>query len=95
MVNIFKTLFFSKEFQGDFYIFSAKCNRCGEVIPGKIHIYNDPGMGVDKNGANCLVCRKVLIGNEHCYQPIEVIFRFDEGRRVIEREITGGEFIKG
>ena len=93
-MNIFKTLFSSKEFQGDFYIFSVKCSRCGEVILGKVHIFNDPGMGIDKNGAPCLVCRKVLIGNGQCFQPIEVILRFDVGRRVIDQEITGGEFIK-
>jgi hypothetical protein len=36
--------------------------------------------------------RKVLMGSGRCFQPIEVTLKFDEGRRLLERQITGGKF---
>ena len=36
--------------------------------------------------------RKTLIGSRHCYQPIEVTLTLDAGRRIVEREIQGGQF---
>jgi hypothetical protein len=36
--------------------------------------------------------RKVLIGSRGCFEPIEVKLTFDPQRRLISREITGGQF---
>ena len=38
-------------------------------------------------------CRKVLIGEQHCFHPVEVELKFDAKRKLVERNITGGEFV--
>jgi hypothetical protein len=92
-VDIIKRLFSPFTQGGTFYLFSVKCKRCGETIQGRINVYNEPGMMIDEKGRACYSCRKVLMGDGHCFQQIEVTMKFDEGRRLIERKITGGEFV--
>jgi hypothetical protein len=36
----------------------------------------------------------VLIGNRHCFQQIEVFFKFDESRHLLDRKISDGEFVE-
>jgi hypothetical protein len=52
-------------------------------------------MEMDEKGKLIYTCRKVLIGGGRCFQQVEVIFKFDESRAVIDRKITGGEFVDG
>lgn len=94
-MNILKKLAqaFAPAPKGRFYAFAVRCKRCGEIIHGQVNIYNDPSLEYDADGKPYYVCRKVLIGSGHCFQPIEVIFKFDEPRRVLERQISGGEFV--
>ncbi len=79
---------------GKFYTFSVKCKRCGETIHGQVNVYNEPSMELDQKGKPYYTCRKVIMGNEHCFQQIEVLFKFDAGKRVLDREIIGGEFVE-
>jgi hypothetical protein len=39
-------------------------------------------------------CRKVLVGEKRCYQPIEVMLEFDKNHKLIEKQIRGGKFIE-
>jgi hypothetical protein len=73
------------------YYFSVKCNRCGEVIQGRVDLHNDISLNDDGNGYHCT---KVLIGEASnlCFNKIQVILDFDAKRRVTNREITGGVF---
>ena len=98
-MNMFKKLFqsftnASPRPVGNYYSFSVKCKRCGEVIPGQVNIYNDPSLEFDEKGKPYYVCRKVLMGSGLCYQQVEAILKFDESRRVLDRQITGGEFVE-
>ncbi|MBN2388895.1 MAG: hypothetical protein JXB85_17900 [Anaerolineales bacterium] len=81
--------------KGKFHNFKVRCKRCGEIISGQVNIFNDPSLEFDEKDKQYYVCRKVLIGSGEnlCFQQIEVIFRFDEPRRVIDRQIIGGEFV--
>jgi hypothetical protein len=36
---------------------------------------------------------KTLVGNRLCFERIEVTLTFDENRRLLDRDITRGEFI--
>jgi hypothetical protein len=36
----------------------------------------------------------VLVGNQLCFQRIEVLFKFNEARGLLDRQITGGEFVE-
>ncbi len=78
---------------GKFHIFAVKCKRCGEIIHGQVNVNNEPSQEYDENGRLYFVCRKVLVGNQLCFQQIEVIFKFNEMRGLLDRQITGGEFV--
>ncbi len=93
-MSFFKNLFSPPRRTGTYYPFSVKCKRCGETIQGQVNVNNEPSLELDEKGKPFFICRKVLIGNGHCFQQIEVVFKFDEGRQVLERTIHGGEFVE-
>jgi hypothetical protein len=39
-------------------------------------------------------CRKIIVGRTGCFQRLEVELKFNKNRKMIERQITGGEFIE-
>ena len=73
----------------------VRCKRCGEAIAARVSTRSDLSIDYDENGRpGGYHVRKVLIGGKRrCYQPVEVNLTFDAGRRLLEREISGGEFI--
>jgi hypothetical protein len=79
---------------GKFYNFGVKCKRCGEVIHGQVNVNNEPSVEYDENGKPYYICRKVLIGEKLCFERIEVVFKFNEQRGLLDRQITGGEFVE-
>lgn len=83
--------------RGNFLVVPVKCHRCGEIIEGRINLNNDLSYEDDAEGegaAATLVCRKVLIGSARCFQPIEIVLRFDGNRRLLEKTATGGSFVE-
>jgi DNA-directed RNA polymerase subunit N (RpoN/RPB10) len=93
-MNFFKKLFTPPPSNpGKFHYFVVKCKRCGEIIHGQVNVNNEPSQEFDEYGKSYYVCRKVLVGNQHCFQQIEVIFKFNDLRGLLDRQITGGEFI--
>jgi hypothetical protein len=84
--------------QGNFYVVHVKCSRCGEVVEGRINLNNDLSYEDDETGegaATTLTCRKVLVGGaQRCFQTMEVVLRFDAGRRLLEKKVTGGVFVE-
>jgi hypothetical protein len=36
--------------------------------------------------------RKGLVGNNRCFQQIEVELKFDSSRQLLEQQVTGGQF---
>ena len=77
------------------YSIKVKCNRCGEVIEARINLFNDLSIEYDDSGnTSGYVCRKVIIGNQRCYQPIDVSLTFDPKRRLVGKQISGGQFME-
>lgn len=70
-----------------------RCKRCGEIICTRVDLHNDLSFefGGDRNDY-IYYCRKVLIGQEQCFQQVEVHLKFNNKRELINREINGGEF---
>ena len=93
-MNFLKNIFSPPSSKGTFYSFTVKCKRCGESIQGQVNVYNEPSMELDEKGKSIYTCRKVLIGNGHCFQQIEILFIFDQGKNVLDRKIHGGEFVE-
>ena len=73
----------------DGYWIYVRCNRCGEAIKTRIDLRNNLHP-LDEGG---YITRKTLVGNQLCFERIEVVLHFNESRRVVDREITRGEFI--
>jgi hypothetical protein len=93
-MNILKNLLSPPRPAGKFYPFSVRCKRCGEIIQGQVNVNNEPSLELDEKGKPFYTCRKVMIGNGHCFQQIEVVFTFDESRRVLDQKISNGEFVE-
>jgi hypothetical protein len=74
---------------------AVKCKRCGEVTRARIDLRNDLSIEYDKSGGlPTYFCRKVLIGEDgHCFQRMEVELTFDSNRKVVSREVSGGQFV--
>ena len=78
------------------YWITVQCDRCGEVIRARINLDNDLSIEYDESGNKTgYVCRKVLVGKEHCFQQIEVTLRFDAKRKLMDRKVTDGKFAPG
>ena len=73
-----------------YYIFNIKCNRCGEIIAGRVDLDNDLSLMDEGEG---YIVRKGLIGGNRCFQQIEVELNFDSSRQLREKNISGGEFV--
>ena len=75
-----------------YYTFQVKCNRCGEVIEGRIDLDNDLSLDYEGNSPLYFV-QKGLIGNNRCFQQIEVQMKFNQSRQLLEQNATGGQFV--
>ncbi|MBC7878119.1 MAG: hypothetical protein H7Y59_13195 [Anaerolineales bacterium] len=75
-----------------YYTFSVKCKRCGEVIEGRVDLDNDLSVEYE-SGRDVYIGRKVLMGDNKCFQRMEVDFKFTYNRELIEQEVKGGEFV--
>src|SRR5512139_463151 len=77
------------------YYFYVQCNRCGEKLRARVDIWNELSPEYEGNSDSPISyhCRKVLIGENKCYQPIELRLKFDKNHKLAEREISGGYYI--
>ena len=72
----------------------VKCDKCGEILKGRVDLHNDLSIDFGEGGgATSFFCRKVFIGSNRCYRPIEVQLTFDKNRHLVNEEIIGGEMV--
>ncbi len=70
------------------------CAHCGEVLRTRVDLHNDLSLRFgDEGGESSYFTRKTLIGSERCFRPVSVELSFDMNRRLVDRTISGGEFI--
>ena len=74
-----------------YYVFQVKCRRCGEIIEGRVDLHSDLSLNDEGNG---YLVHKTLMGSSRCFQRIEVELIFDSARQLLEKTITGGEFVE-
>ena len=74
-----------------YFTYHVKCNRCGEIIEGRVDLDNDLSLNEQENG---YLVRKGLMGGNRCFQQIEVELKFNSSRQLIEKNIAGGEFVE-
>ncbi len=76
-----------------YYIFHVKCNRCGEIIEGRVDLDNDLSVDYEAN-REVFYVRKGLVGANRCFQQIQVEIKFSSTRGVLEEHAQGGTFIE-
>lgn len=76
-----------------YYVFQVKCNRCGEIIEGRVDLDNDLSLEFEDNN-NIYFSRKGVMGSGHCFQQIEVEMKLNSARDLIEQEAKGGTFVE-
>ena len=70
----------------------VKCDKCGEILKGRVDLYNDLSIQYEDSGRkSSYYCRKVFVGSNRCYQPIEVELSFDKNRQLLDQEIRAGK----
>ena len=77
----------------NYYIFHVKCNRCGEIIEGRIDLDNDLSVEYEED-QEVFHVRKGLIGTNRCFQQIEVELKFNSSRELMEKDAQGGTFVE-
>jgi len=92
-MDFLKKLFSSQPAPKSYYTFTVKCKRCDEIINGRIDLDNDLSADYEESG-DVYHVRKVLMGENKCFQRVESIFKFDSNKQMLEKDITGGEFIE-
>lgn len=78
--------------QKNYYVFSVKCRRCGEVIDGRVDLNNDLSVEYEDDN-EVYYSRKTLMGSGKCFQRLETEFKFSSTRALIEQQVSGGEFV--
>jgi hypothetical protein len=93
-LNFIQKLFSSSSTKPEkaYYIFSVKCLRCGEIIEGRVNLDNDLSVEYESD-RDVYFARKVLMGNNKCFQRMEVELKFSSTRELLEQHVTGGGFI--
>ncbi len=76
-----------------YHVVQVKCNRCGEIIEGRIDLDNELSLEFEGN-SNVYFGRKVLMGSGRCFQQIEVEMKFTPARTLIEQEAKGGTLVE-
>ncbi|MBN2148726.1 MAG: hypothetical protein JW726_15165 [Anaerolineales bacterium] len=77
-----------------FYDLEVQCLRCKEILTARIDLRNDLSPEYENSDTpSSYYCRKVIIGNQMCFQQIELILKFDAQRRLIDKTISGGKFL--
>jgi hypothetical protein len=92
-MGFLKKLFSSEPVKPDkhYYTFNVRCNRCGEIIEGRVDLDNDLSLDYEDDHEVFHV-RKGLVGNNRCFQQIEVEMKFNSSRELIEQDVRGGVF---
>lgn len=61
----------------------------------RVDLWNELSPDYDEKGDDPATfhCRKVLIGENKCYQPIELQLKFNKQHKLVEQKIKGGIYI--
>jgi hypothetical protein len=73
----------------------VQCSRCGEKLQARVDTWNEltPDFEGNSDDPSSYFCRKVLVGEKLCFQPVELNLTFNKGRKLVNQEISGGKYI--
>jgi len=65
------------------YWLYVECDRCGEKIKVRVNLHSDLSIRYGESGdEDSYFCRKMIIGVQRCFQPIEVEMTFDRNKKL-------------
>ncbi len=72
----------------------VQCDQCREKIRFHVDMRNDLSIQYgETEKEDIYFTRKHVIGSQGCFKAIDVELTFDKDRRLVDRQITGGQFI--
>ena len=71
----------------------VRCDQCGEFLATRIDLQNDLSAQYE-GGEQSYFIRKVLVGSKGCFQRIEIELTLDGNKKLTNREIQGGRFLR-
>jgi hypothetical protein len=73
----------------------VRCDRCGEKLQARVDTWNEltPDYNDNSDDPTSYFCRKVLVGEKLCFQPVELNLSFDKNRLLVSQGINGGKYI--
>ena len=85
----------SDDGEPDIYETSVRCSRCGEEIRVRVNLRRELTPRYE-GGKQTYYVRKGVMGSgeNRCFQTIEVRLTFDAQKRLISREVSGGDFVE-
>lgn len=94
LLEKFSSLFRGAAQANRYHDIYVRCNRCGEKLRVRVDMHNElsPEYGSSDNPSG-YTCRKVAVGENRCFQSIEIVLKFDAKRCLLEKEIVGGDFL--
>jgi hypothetical protein len=93
ILNFFKKLFSRRSDSSLFWVY-VQCDHCGEKLHTHVNLHHDLSIrygATEKD--DVYFTRKRIIGRDRCFKPIEIELTFDSQRRLVDRQIQGGQFI--
>lgn len=79
--------------QAGYWVY-LRCNKCDELLRVRINLNNDLSIIYDDPRGLIYFTRKTIVGNRGCFQRIGIELTFNHKRKLIDRQISGGDFIE-
>ncbi|HUH97847.1 MAG TPA: hypothetical protein VLZ89_10840 [Anaerolineales bacterium] len=78
-----------------YYVFRVKCDRCGEILEGRVDLDNDLSVEYEGNNAVYFGRKALMSSSGQCFQQIEVELTFNVDRKLLEAHSVGGQLTEG
>ncbi len=72
----------------------VRCNNCGEPLKTRRDLDHDLSVDYDGPGGQSYFNKKTMVGDTGCFQRIDIELWFKQKRQLVNREISGGNFIE-
>jgi hypothetical protein len=71
----------------------VRCNKCQEPLKTRINLHHDLSVNYDDPRGQTFFSRKTIVGSQGCFERIKIELTFNNKRKLISKEISGGTFI--
>jgi hypothetical protein len=80
---------FAGESQPQGEVIYVRCKKCGEIIQSRIDIHNH----LSQQDDGTYLVRKTLVGNQRCFERLEVTLYYNAQRHLVDQQVVRGDFV--